>query len=191
MILFLTCFVLLVALAGFAYAEGGDINNSLKNETNVDINESVIVTLNESLIVTLNETEIVNETVESNETKVDVVVEDIEIDDLTIEDVDAIENKDSISDKVFSYVGNVVNRINEIHKNLFYIILIILGVLLLFVYSIFFDYSSSDACFAKAASLHRKGEKAHVNGNYKKAEKLYNKSYLFRERGVALVSRED
>lgn len=203
--LFLVGVVLLLGFAGFAYAEVNDTNDSFGNDTvvvlngtNVSIvlNESnVSVVLNESNVsVVLNET---NETTlnETNETlldenqteQVDLIIDEEFAEDLIIEE-EVIIYKKSVSDKVVSYVSGVVNRINEVHENLFLVIIIILGVVLLFVYSVFFNYSSAKVCFAKASSLHRRGEIAHVNGDYAKAKKLYSKSYLFRERGEGKVS---
>ena len=183
--LFLVSVVLLLGFAGLAYAEV-DNATDIGNQTVVILNESnVSVVLNETLldedeiIVEMNETLSGNEPLLANETEqVDVVIEDEEV----------VEDKESIFDGVISYVGGVVDKINEIHDNLFFMILIILGVLALFVYSLFFDCSSAKACFSKASSLHRKGEMAHVNGDYEKSKKLYGKSYLLRAKGEGIVS---
>lgn len=206
--LFLVGIVLLLGFAGFAYAEVDNASDSFGNGTVIVLNESnVSVVLNETveinetnetsdenqteIVVEINESDLVNESELTNETEdeVVVVVEDEEvIEDLIIEVEQVASDKESISDRVFSYVGGVVDRVNEIHKNLFWIIIILLGVLSLFVYSVFFNYSSAKVCFSKASSLHRRGEQAHVNGDYEKAEKLYSKSYLFREKGEGIVS---
>jgi len=181
--LFLVSAVLLLAFAGFAYAEV-DNASGIENVTVVLNETNVTVVLNET-----NMTVVFNETLlDENETVVEEVEDEVVVEDIIIEYEEAVEDKESIFDGVISYVGGVVDKINEIHRNLFFIIIIVLGVLALFVYSIFFDYSSAAACFSKASSLHRKGERAHVNGNYEKSKKLYGKSYLFRARGEGIVS---
>jgi hypothetical protein len=170
MSLVLVCVVLLLGFAGFAYAEADNVSDSFENDTVVDVNE----------------TELVNETdLDENQTE---QVEDGALDGNDSSEPKVVQDKESFFDGTVSYVGGVVNKINEIHENLFFMVIIILGVLLLFMYSIFFDYSSADNCFSKASSLHRNGEKAHVSGNYAKAKKLYGKSYLFRKMGEEIVS---
>lgn len=179
MSLFLVGVVLLLGFVGFACAEVDNASDSFESQGD-DSGE-------------LNGTVVLNETVETlldeNQTdEVVVVIEDEVLDGHDSGEPEVVEDKESVSDRVVSYVGGVVDKINEVHENLFFVVIIILGVLLLFVYSIFFDYSSADACFSKASSLHRRGERAHVNGDYVKAKKLYGKSYLFREKGEGKVS---
>ena len=205
--LFLASMILLLGFASFVYAAADNV--TLDNETIVDINETGLT--NETLEINgtdlVNETELVNETiVDINETLLDEsqkddsgepnetgqngeVVDDEEIVvDLVMDDDGIVLDEESPFDRSVSYMRHVVNRINEVYQNLFYILLIILAVLLLLVHSIFFNYSSADVCFSKASSLHKRGQKAHVNGNYEKAKKLYDKSYLFREKGEEIVS---
>ena len=156
--LFLVGIILLLGFVSFAYAEVNNASDSFENETVVEINETLL-----------------------DENQIEEV-------DVAVDNEEVVEDKKSFLNGVVSYVNGAVNKINEIHKNLFFIIIIILGVLSLFVYSIFFDYSSADVCLSKASSLHRRGERAHVNGNYTKAKKLYSKSYLFRARAEGIVS---
>ena len=179
--LFLVGVVLLLGFVGFAYAEVDNVSDSFGNGTVVILNES-----NVSVVL-----DGVNETLlDENQTEqAEVVVEDVEVvEDLIIEDVVVAQDQKSFFDEVVSDVRGVVDKINGIHRNLFFILIVILGVLSLFVYSIFFDYSSAEVCFSKASSFHRNGEKAHVDGNYTKAKKLYAKSYLFRKMGKKIVS---
>ena len=155
-----------VLLLGFALAEVNDSNSSLENDT----------VANEAPL---------------DENQTGDVVEDVIIDDVMVGDLEAVVKKDSPLDNVVSYVSGVIDKINAIHENLVFVILIVLGVLLMFVYSIFFDYSSAEVCFSKASSLHRKAEKAHVSGDYAKAKRLYDKSYSFREKGESRASWGD
>lgn len=153
--LILVSVVLMLAFAGFVYAE---VNDTLGNDTVVEIDGALL-----------------------DEGQVEQI-------DFVIGDGDVVQDRESIFDRVVGYVSGVIDKINEVHENMFYILIIVLGVLLLIVYSVFFDSSSARVCFAKAISLHRRGEKAHVNGNHEKAHKLYGKSYLFREKGEGMVS---
>ncbi len=193
--LFLVGVVLLACFVSFVVAEVNESNVTDVNETVVDLNESLS---NED------EAEQADLEVEDLEVVDDLVVDDVLMGDLAFDGYDSgepeavVEKKSPLdrvvsyingkSSKVVSYVSRGVDRINEVHENLFLVIIIILGVLLLFVYSIFFDYSSSEKCFSKASSLHRKATIAHVNGNYARAKKLYGESYLFREKGEEKVS---
>ena len=178
MSLFLVGVFLLLGFVGFAYAEGDNVNDSFESpgDDSGEPNETVAL-VNETLL-------------DENQTEqAEVVVEDVEVvEDLIIEDVVVAQDQKSFFDEVVSDVRGVVDKINGIHRNLFFILIVILGVLSLFVYSIFFDYSSAEVCFSKASSFHRNGEKAHVDGNYTKAKKLYAKSYLFRKMGKKIVS---
>mgnify|MGYP000480231934 CR=1 FL=1 len=60
----------------------------------------------------------------------------------------------------------------------------------MFLHSILYGDKSADACFARASSLHKKAQRAHVNGDYEKAKKLYNKSYSLREEGEMKANPE-
>jgi hypothetical protein len=180
--LFLVGVVLLLGFACFAGAEVDGANVSLENDTVVDLPLDNFTGSNET-----NESVVLNESDEDVGIEVGEFVVDVAVDDIMIEDV-SVEEGESAFDVVVSYVSYVVDRINAIHENLVLVILIVLWVLLLFVYSAFYDTSSAKACFSKAFSLHRKATIAHVNGNYAKAKRLYNKSYLLREKGESKVS---
>jgi hypothetical protein len=199
-----------VLLLGFACAEVNDTNVSFENNT-VVLNGTVVmngtIVLNETVevneTIVLNETIIANETVMPNETIVqneiivvnetvapNETVEDLEVDDIIIEDELEVIKKKSASSVVFSYVSDVIDRVNAVHQNLFYIILIVLWILLLFLHSLFYGKKSAGTCFTRASSLHRRAQKAHVNGDYAKAKKLYSKSYSLREEGESKADSE-
>jgi len=209
--LFLVGVVLLLSFAGIACAEvGNESNGTLLNGSDENQTGEVLLEENQSEIVIVsfeNDTIVFNESNESNGTLLngsdenqtgEVLLDENqtgEIEDLVVEDVvvgDLIAGeKDSPFDAARSYVARGIGKVNEVHENLFLVIVIVVVLLLLLVYSVFYDTSSADACFAKAAGLHRRAERAHVDGNYEKAKKLYGKSYSLREKGEGLSGRAD
>lgn len=176
--LFLVGVVLLLGFAGIAFAEVDNTSLSFENDTVVGLSPGDdFASPNET-----NETDIVNES--------DMVVEDLIVDDLLIDGL-VIEDRESSFDKILSYIGGKVDRLNEINGNLVLVVIVIGGVLLLFIFSILYGDLSAATCFSRASSLHRRATIAHVNGNYAKAKRLYSKSYLLREKGEKRVGSEN
>jgi len=200
MSLFLVGIVLMLGFAGFVFAEVNDtlldenqteqVNSSFDNDT------AVVLSLGDDLGGSdeINETVLNDTLLDENQTDQvveDLVVDELVVDELVIEDEGVVEDKESAFDVVLSYGSDVIGRINGIHENLFLAILVVLWVLLLIIYSIFYDTSSAEACFSKASALHRRATIAHVNGDYEKAKKLYGKSHLLRGKGEKKVDLEN
>lgn len=57
------------------------------------------------------------------------------------------------------------------------------GLLFLFVFRVSQGGLPGTAYLARATVSHKRAQKAHMGGKYEKAQKLYNKSYLLREKG--------
>jgi hypothetical protein len=165
------------------------------------------------VVAETNDTVIVNETLEVNESDIPndtvVVAEAVDVDDIVIDsdildgydsspeddpaglgEPEVVEEKDSSFDVASSYISSVIDKINAIHHNLFIVVVDVFFVLLMLLYFIFYGKKSSSAYFARASSLHGKAQRAHVNGDYAKAKKLYSKSYSLREEGERKADSE-
>ncbi len=213
---FLVGIVFLLIFAGFVCAEDNDTNVSFENESvvlneSIEMNETIEISntaadANESVeaneSIESNETSEANESVEANETVLvnesvedvivqDVVIDDIVIDDVTLGDLQAVVEGDSAFDSVVSYVKAGIAKFDGVDGNLLLAMFIVLIVLVMLLHSIFYGELSAAACFSRAASLHKRAERAHVNGDYEKAKRLYSKSYLLREKGEKKVSGSD
>jgi len=104
----------------------------------------VVVLLFVFVAAEINDTDVSleNETVVVNEVASDLVVDEhdfgeVGVDDMVIEIEENAEEENSPFDMVFSYVSDVIDKVNAVHQNLFYVIIIVLWVLLLFLHSIF------------------------------------------------------
>lgn len=80
--------------------------------------------------------------------------------------------------------------IGTLGKTFSWIIAAFIGLVLIIGLSLIFHGGLLGASrFSRAKNFHKRAEKAHLEGEYEKATKLYNKSYLLREKGEAKAFR--
>lgn len=191
MIAFLVC---LVAAEGAITLNDSD---SVQDDMEIVLSDVVgsEVVLNESETVELSDNDTVEiEVVMDEEFEDDLSLDDVEVvidDEVLTGDLEIVEDKDTPVEVTVSYVKSVVDRVNAIHQNLFWVLLIFVVVLIMFLHTVFFGDKTSEGYFARAAALHRKAQRAHVDGDYDKAKRLYDKSYSFREKAEEKAAEEE